>query len=283
MVYKTLLFLVICSVLSCCASEKPNLPLKKVEVLNTAIGKKQTKQIMDTIHEPQGPSLTKSLVMGKFNPSKTPNFVRIARQYSDKPGRIMQDVAYEAFKAMHKAALEDGITLVIKSATRNFDYQKGIWERKWTGATTLSNGVNLAHSTLSDVEKARMILLYSSMPGTSRHHWGTDIDLNAFNNAYFETGKGLDIYNWLRANAADFGFCQPYTAKNATRPKGYEEEKWHWSYLPLAIPYLQFAEKNIKNSDIVGFKGDHTATTINVVEEYILGIHKNCTHGSDTQ
>ncbi len=36
----------------------------------------------------------------------------------------------------------------------------------------------------------------------------------------------------LTANAAKFGFCQPYNVK--TDRKGYNEEKWHWSFMPLS-------------------------------------------------
>ncbi|MBK8672515.1 MAG: D-alanyl-D-alanine carboxypeptidase family protein [Bacteroidetes bacterium] len=28
------------------------------------------------------------------------------------------------------------------------------------------------------------------MPGSSRHHWGTEVDINALSNAYFSTGEG---------------------------------------------------------------------------------------------
>ncbi|MFM9004881.1 MAG: D-alanyl-D-alanine carboxypeptidase family protein [Flavobacteriales bacterium] len=41
---------------------------------------------------------------------------------------------------------------------------------------------------------------FSSMPGTSRHHWGTDIDLNSVEPSYFLSGKGLLIYQWLSAH-----------------------------------------------------------------------------------
>lgn len=88
------------------------------------------------------------------------------------------------------------------------------------------------------------------MPGTSRHHWGTDIDLHettlkgpAFNNSTFQNGRGKEFYSWLQKNAAKFGFCQPYTgtpeARNGGMYKhGYQEERWHWSYRPLSAEYL---------------------------------------------
>ena len=168
-------------------------------------------------------------IMGKFDPTSHTDFVEIDTKYADRSGLYLQKEAYISFVKMYNAALKDGVSFVIKSATRNFDYQKGIWERKWKGETTLSNGVNLGKSKLTNLEKAKMILEYSSMPGSSRHHWGTDIDLNAFNNAYFEEGEGAKVYNWLVKNASDYGFCRPYSAKGDQRPYGYNDEKWHWS------------------------------------------------------
>lgn len=215
-------------------------------------------------------------VMGQFDPIKDARFVRIPSKYSDRNDRFMQKKALEAFEQMWNAAKMDGVTLKILSATRNFNYQKGIWERKWTGQTTLSNGINLKNYTISDVDKAKMILLYSSMPGTSRHHWGTDIDLNAFNNEYFEKGQGKKIYAWLTIHAHKYGFCQPYTSKGTDRPNGYEEEKWHWSYMPIAKNYLNKARDTMRDELLTGFKGSHTAQEIGVVKNYIFGVHKNC-------
>jgi len=134
---------------------------------------------------------------------------------------------------MYNAAKADGIDLVVRSATRNFSYQRGIWERKWSGKTKLSDGVNAATDITVDRDRAVKIMNYSAMPGASRHHWGTDIDLNSFNNSYFESGTGLKVYKWLEQNAHKYGYCRPYTPKNNGRT-GYEEEKWHWSYTPLS-------------------------------------------------
>jgi LAS superfamily LD-carboxypeptidase LdcB len=111
------------------------------------------------------------------------------------------------------------------------------------------------------------------MPGTSRHHWGTDIDLNSFSNKWFESGKGLKLFNWLEANAAKYGFCRPYTAN---RPHGYQEEKWHWSYSPLSVPMIKVAQQTLNDQQISGFLGSETAQQIGVVNKYILGISNSC-------
>lgn len=213
-------------------------------------------------------------IMGKFEPKDHTDFVEIDIRYADRAGLMMRKEAYEAFMSMWSEAKNENLTLVIKSATRNFDYQKGIWERKWNGNTTLSDGTKA-----SDIEdytaRASKILLYSSMPGTSRHHWGTDIDLNNFNNEYFAAGKGLEIYNWLLNNAPRFGFCQPYSSKINGRT-GYEEEKWHWSYMPLSASLTRFSSTKVKNEMIIGFDGHEASVPLNVVQNYILGINPHC-------
>ena len=111
------------------------------------------------------------------------------------------------------------------------------------------------------------------MPGSSRHHWGTDVDLNSFDNSWFEAGPGLNIYNWLSKHAREYGFCQPYSAG---RPAGYLEERWHWSYMPVSQKLTSLAKKELKNEMIKGFLGSETAVMIDVVKNYVLGINEEC-------
>ncbi|XDD50528.1 M15 family metallopeptidase [Leptospira sp. WS92.C1] len=119
----------------------------------------------------------------------------------------------------------------IVSGFRSFKDQKGIWEEKYSGKRKMRFPVQ----GKSPKEIISLILEFSSAPGTSRHHWGTDVDLNALENSYFEKGgKGEKFYNWMLKNAGRFGFCQPYSSKLSRGNKGYNEEKWHWSYAPIA-------------------------------------------------
>jgi hypothetical protein len=109
------------------------------------------------------------------------------------------------------------------------------------------------------------------MPSTSRHHWGTDMDLNALENSFFESGDGLKIYQWLTTHAEQYGFCQPYTSKSGGR-SGYEEEKWHWSYLPLSGQFLQEYTRNVTYKDIKGFAGSEVAASLDVIRNYVGGV-----------
>jgi zinc D-Ala-D-Ala carboxypeptidase len=216
-------------------------------------------------------SVDKNYLLGKFDPATHPLFSKLedAHARGSAKDSYLRKETYEAFKKMSAAAKEDRVELLIISATRNFDSQKRIWENKWEGRTKVE-GINL--TTIKDPkERARLILLYSSMPSTSRHHWGTDMDLNNLNNDYFLTGEGLKIYQWLATHAASFGFCQPYTSKESGRT-GYEEEKWHWSYLPLSGEFLEAYKKQVTYKDITGFKGAEAAKPMAVIKNYVEGV-----------
>jgi len=177
-------------------------------------------------------------VTGRFNPATHSDFINLK-----KSGLPCSDDIYlhkETAEAL-KHLLNDfkkeypKIKIVVQSATRNFYSQKTIWEEKWTGKRKIA-GVKDITKITDPLQRSLKILEYSSMPGTSRHHWGTDIDINTLNNLYYEKGEGKIIYQWLQQNASKYGFAQPYTEG---RTDGYKEEKWHWSYTPLSKQYLK--------------------------------------------
>jgi LAS superfamily LD-carboxypeptidase LdcB len=217
--------------------------------------------------------LEKSNLLGQFNPANHPDFVLIEKQSSEETKHYLREEAALAWERMHHKANDDGVELFIVSSTRNFERQKQIWENKWLGRS-LTQHVNLAQSGMNDYEKAETILKYSAMPGTSRHHWGTDIDINSVEEDFFETEDGEKLYLWLLNNAHTFGFFQPYTMKGENRPTGYEEEPWHWSYAPLSDVFLKDFLSSISYSDIHGFEGSQTAKQLLVIENFVCGIHR---------
>ncbi len=222
-------------------------------------------------------TISLAFLMGQFDAKNHPDFTAIKVPFGIRTGMYLQKESYNAFKKMHEAAKKEGINLSIISATRSFSSQKSIWEAKWEGRK--KNGGKLLPKSMTDPnEKALTILNWSSMPGSSRHHWGTDIDINKLNNAYFEKGQGLKEYEWLMQNGSRFGFCQTYTEKDSNRPNGYNEEKWHWSYFPLSKKYTLQADLRLKDEMINGFKGSEVASEIGIVDKYILGINKACLH-----
>ena len=218
----------------------------------------------------------KIYLMGKFELAERNDFVLIPTyRATNGSSMYLRREAYKAFQAMATAAEKDGIKLKIASATRNFDYQKTIWEAKWSGAT-LVNGKNLSQSTPDGTARFTKILEYSAAPGTSRHHWGTDIDINAAIPSYFNGEEGIRVYNWLKKNALSFGFCQTYDLKGSQRPSGYNEEKWHWSYLPLARDFTKEYENLIQEENIQGFAGDEYVSNFDLIHDYVLSINPNC-------
>lgn len=205
--------------------------------------------------------LNKNYVLGKFDYTKNTDFAVIPKNLSSKKIYIRKEVL-NAFLKMQTEAKKEKIDFKIISGTRNFAHQKRIWDWKW----------NDKYKSFPPLERAKKILEFSSMPTTSRHHWGTDIDINSLNNSYFTKGKGKKEYDWLIKNAHKFGFYQVYTSKENGRT-GYNEEKWHWSYVPLSSVYLKFYNQHITYKDIVDFKGYEFAKQINVINDYVNGIN----------
>lgn len=147
--------------------------------------------------------------------------VAIPSDYTTKHELIHPDVLTPLLSMIHEAS-QDGVDITVVSAYRSYERQKQIWESKW------------GDSLDEDVARAEEILRYSSFPGTSRHHWGTDVDFNNVSPAYWKSVEGQEVFAWLQANAPRFGFCQTY---GKGRVSGYEEEAWHWSHMPTAHAY----------------------------------------------
>lgn len=273
-------FLVLLILMTSCSSKETTLsdkqPVQYVQVAFTSADTNLVETAMEEHLTQIDSSISKEYLIGKFDPTRHSTFAVIKKEHTSREGMYLRKEAYAAFIKMAEAAKKENIHFQIKSATRNFEAQKIIWEAKWNGQRLLEGGKNAAKDFPDPNTRALKILEYSSMPGTSRHHWGTDMDLNAFVNSYFEKGNGLKEYQWLIAHAAEYGFCQPYTSKGAERPDGYNEEKWHWSYLPIATILTKQYKLRISNEDIAGFEGATVAKEIDVIRKYVLGINKVC-------
>ncbi|MAD54963.1 M15 family metallopeptidase [Idiomarina sp. UBA3162] len=160
-------------------------------------------------------------------------------------GHLLHPLAAQAFLNMQAAAKHDGISLAIASAFRSFDRQRMIWNRKWRGERVINDidGQPLKTDKLNDEEKLHAILHWSALPGASRHHWGTDIDIwdpSGFTEdsplqlipAEYEdiNAPCYQLWSWLKAHAHDYGFFFPYRVYQG----GVAREPWHLSYQPLA-------------------------------------------------
>ena len=210
-------------------------------------------------------NVDKDFLLGKVKRSNNPLFVIVDKKHTERNIYLIHPV-YEAYKKMYEAALADGVKLIITSGHRTFMEQVYEWELRWNNPRTEIVFEN-------EIDKARFILQYRAMPGTTRHHWGTDIDLNSFELAYYQTPEGIKVYNWLKENAETYGFYQPYTPFDEKRSTGYNEEKWHWSYKPLArlmlVKYLEL----VSIDDVFGFKGDVAVKKLPLISEWVCGIN----------
>lgn len=146
---------------------------------------------------------------------------KVSGQHTSKE-EFVHKAVHTSLMNMIFAANNDGISLNLVSAFRSYSHQKRIWENKW-GATDDN-----------DTGKAKSILRYSSFPGTSRHHWGTDVDFNSVSLSFWNTAQGKKIHNWLTKNGPQYGFCQIYASG---RGQGYSDEPWHWTHVPTARQY----------------------------------------------
>jgi LAS superfamily LD-carboxypeptidase LdcB len=154
-----------------------------------------------------------------------------------------------SFLAMRDAAAADGIDLQARSSFRDFDTQVAIWNRKWRGERALLDreGRRIERSRISDAECVDAILCWSAIPGGSRHHWGSDIDVIDANaipagyevqlvpQEYAADGIFARLNDWLDANMRRFGFFRPYRIDRG----GVSPEPWHLSYAPVAVPALE--------------------------------------------
>ena len=186
--------------------------------------------------------------------------------------------AHDAFVEMRKAAYGDGIDLKVVSSFRSFYRQDAIWERKYLQNTNEKGMTNLAA-----IEK---IIEYSTIPGTSRHHWGTDVDIidgyrkttgSVLSPQKFEEGGPFALFKqWMDENANKFDFYLVYT--NDPKRKGFKYEPWHYSYAPISKPMLKaFRKKNIAKlimqEDIIGKEHFTAGFLKSYIQDHILDIN----------
>ena len=164
---------------------------------------------------------------------------------------IHRDVVNPLQQLMHDAK-QAGFQLQVASGFRHFDRQLLIWNNKCSGKRAILNdaGEAIDVNTLSAIEKVYAILRWSALPGASRHHWGTDVDiydaaamptdyqLQLHPDEYTGAGLFAPMMKWLddylqHNNAPDF--FRPYLHDSG----GVSPELWHISYRPVARRYEQ--------------------------------------------
>lgn len=162
-------------------------------------------------------------------------------------GHRLQLPVAQAFAALQADALAAGFELAIASSFRSYSRQLTIWNGKASGQRGVHDdaGRAVVIADLDATQKLRAILRFSALPGSSRHHWGTDLDVFdaaammpgyqlQLSPAEIETGGLFDpLHCWLDQRMAagqSRGFYRPYNVDRG----GVAPERWHLSYAPLA-------------------------------------------------
>lgn len=165
-----------------------------------------------------------------------------------EPAARINSAVKQGLKALWTEAKKAGFDLQVASSFRDFDSQLAIWNRKARGERPLldDQGKVLDFKRLTPEQVVFSILRWSALPGASRHHWGTDIDVfdgNALPAGYqvqltpeevAPQGIFGPFHAWLDENLARFNFYRPYHRDRG----GVSPERWHISYFPVADAYL---------------------------------------------
>jgi len=161
---------------------------------------------------------------------------------------LLEKETYSAFIKMKDAAEKDGIIIKLVSGFRDFYRQQMIWNNKYKKFTN--------EFSLDGPTAIKEIIRFSTIPGTSRHHWGTEIDIidKNFENEkdlliskkYEEGGIFNSLKKWMDKNSKRFGFYIVYD-DDSNRP-GFEYEPWHYTYKPVSDLYQrEFLKLNLKS------------------------------------
>lgn len=164
---------------------------------------------------------------------------------------LLHKEAVEPLQRLQADARAAGFDLQLASAHRDFERQLVIWNAKAEGRRQLldSDGQPLDFASLSAEQKLFAIMRWSAVPGLSRHHWGTDIDIFDASQIALDDvqlvpaevegdGPCSAMHRWLTGQIASncsHGFYRPYQFDNG----GIAPELWHISYFPLANTYAR--------------------------------------------
>lgn len=188
--------------------------------------------------------------------------------------------------ALKTAAAGAGIDLQVVSGYRDFAAQLRIWNMKYRGERPLYDqaGNTVDHARLAVGELIDGILCWSALPGASRHHWGTDVDVidravlgedgrfHLVPDEYAEGGVFHRMRTWLDGNAAEFGFFFPY----ADYRGGIYPEPWHLSHAALSSAALdlltpELVAAAVREADVLG-KEHVLARLPDIYRRYVANI-----------
>lgn len=202
--------------------------------------------------------------------------------------RVHRDVV-APFRRLRAMARDAGFDLRVVSGFRGFDRQRTIWNEKARGRRAVLDGDGrpLDVAELDAWALAQAILRWSALPGASRHHWGTDLDVydHAARPPDYEVelipaevdagGMFAPLHEWLDERiAADeaCGFFRPYDADRG----GVAPERWHLSYAPLAARFQRQVTVDLLGDSVRAGDLALAATVLahldEIVERYVVNV-----------
>ena len=167
---------------------------------------------------------------------------------STKNDQLAHPEAISALVELQQLAVKDKVPFKVISSYRSFDDQLKLWNKKYHGVLPILdiNEKPIEISSLIEIDLIHSIMLFSALPGASRHHWGSDFDIfpsAAIENGYkpqllqsefFAGGVAAELNQWLKETLPRTEFSRPYEKFQ----QGIAAEPWHISYLPIASPAL---------------------------------------------
>lgn len=169
--------------------------------------------------------------------------------------RVHRDILPD-WQRLQDAASAAGFSVVAASGYRDFERQRQIWNGKAAGTRPVLDraGEPLDIHALPPREQLMAILRWSAIPGCSRHHWGTDLDVYdaaaipadyrvQLTAAECEPGGPFyPFHHWLDTYLQDpaAGFFRPYAEDRG----GIAPERWHLSHAPTAARYDALLEQD---------------------------------------
>jgi LAS superfamily LD-carboxypeptidase LdcB len=210
----------------------------------------------------------------------------------DQLGARVHREVVQPFRRLQEAARDAGFDLRILSGFRSFADQRSIWNRKATGQRAVldSDAVPLDIARLSPEALVFAILRWSALPGASRHHWGTDLDV--YDAAARPEGYEIELipeevnpggmfgplHAWLDERIAagtSFGFFRPYDRDRG----GVAPERWHLSYAPVSAAYLRCLTVSLLREAVAGGELELTPVVLGHLEtihrRFVLNINPN--------
>jgi len=176
-------------------------------------------------------------------------------------------------------AASAGFILKVASSYRSFARQLLIWNNKARGLRPVLNdaGETIDINALSERDKVFAILRWSALPGASRHHWGTDVDVYGsvhIDPAYqlqltvAETqgdGPFAEFHRWLSDELAlgNSDFFRPYAQDRG----GIAPEPWHLSYAPLATIFSRQLTQDLLREQLEQTDIELKQTVLNNLDE----------------